>query len=142
MSGDHVDDLGTLKPSPLVTLGAFMVFAAGLAATAGGLQPLLVVVIFSWMKILPWSLLALGVLTTLVGGLMARARVVAAVAGLLLAGLDALLLVVWTVWAALNGYLSPLQPLGAILALVAVLFAAISLPACSRLSRARRELMS
>lgn len=135
------EDLGDLRPSPLITLGAFMVLSAGLATAAGGLQPLVVAIIFHWMKFLPWALLGLGVLTALLGGLTARARLWALLLGMLLSLVDAAGLLVWTVWAGINGYLSPLQPLGAIIALAAVVAAGIAIPPTLRISRARRELL-
>lgn len=144
MAADDAEltDPGPLKPSIVVTAGAFLLMGAGLAALAAGLQLQLAIQIATWAKVLPPLMIVAGVVSMGVGGMLARARFWAAVLSLVLALFLGLLGVVWVAYALYHGFFAPLPLISSLVAFLAVPVIPFTLVPCWRVTRARKALFA
>jgi hypothetical protein len=135
-------DLNAARPGFMVIIAGAVLAITGIITFVGGVQLLVVLNIVTWAFVVPYFMLILGVAASIVGGVLTRARLWAALVGVILAIMLALVTVGWCIYAILHGFLSPLCFIAAGASILSTLVVPVSLPSAISSTRARRALYS
>lgn len=134
-------DFGDAAPSLLVRIAGGVLATAGLATAVAGFQLWALVHFFdTWAWVVPYVYVPLGSAGLVLGGMLTRARVWAAVLGALVAGFSAVFGLAFTLYAIMGGFFSLLGILSVALCGLAAVLALAATPSALRSSRARAAL--
>ena len=134
-------DYAAAKPGILVTIaGAAQVFA-GATTFAQGAQLWLLFVFYSWLWVLPYILVPLGLIQMALGATASRGRDWAAVLATLVTWFVQLIAIGFTLWSLQGGFII-LAFVWTFLNGIAGLLAPLAIPGALRASRVRRKLYS
>lgn len=135
------DDIDLTQATGLVKVGAFLTVATGLLTALVGFQLVaLVTIVDRTLRLVPYPLLAGGLATAWLGQKVLKTRGWAAMAATGADGLIALALGYWVLLTAASGFFSLFALTLPPLALVATVFAALSIGPCRRADAARARL--
>ena len=135
-------DLDAAPAGYLCLIGGGILLVAGLTQTVAGVQLLTMVEFYSFVWVVPWVMIGMGIPAMALGGLTTQARDWAAMGAVTIALMMAFFNLVWTVFALFNGFISPLGMITTAVTLLSVPFTLLALPSAIKSSRAKRQLYS
>lgn len=136
----HQDDITRTEPTALVKAGALLTVFTGLITALVGLQLLVTTALQASLELVPYGLLGLGPAAMFLGWKTLRTRGYGAIGAAALSGLLALGMGYWVLFTASQGYFSLLALSVPPLAVVAAVFAGLSVGHCRRADAARERL--
>lgn len=136
----HQDDITRTEPTALVKAGALLTVFTGLITALVGLQLLVTTALHASLELVPYGLLGLGPAAMFLGWKTLRTRGYGAIGATALSGLLALGMGYWVLFTASQGYFSLLALAVPPLAVVAAVFAGLSVGPCRRADAARERL--